>query len=179
MRFLTRKHLYPSNFEKLFSPPVTAGIKYLVVQDGVWNYNFTTSLAIVEYMEMMYKFFQIHDVSDRVQHIRQRNEDCTPYVSVDDEKLRWMMYTFPQYVDSIQQSSAENHVPGLTNETAQALKFTCKSTAECIEYLLRVSIFILWSQEHLVLMVLSPHSVSSECEEVLKMQLMPKSHIML
>ena len=145
VRFLTRKHLYPSNFEKmnvrraveLFSPPVTAAIKYLAVQDGVWNYNFTTSVATVEYMEMMYKFFQIHDVSDRIQYVRQRNEDCAPYISVDDERLSWMRYTFPQYVDSIQRNSAENHVPGLTKETAHALKFTCKSTAECIQYLLR------------------------------------------
>jgi hypothetical protein len=61
VRFLTKKHLYPSNFEKinvrpavqLFLPPVTAALEYLRKYSTSQD-DFSTSKATITYMDMMY-----------------------------------------------------------------------------------------------------------------------------
>jgi hypothetical protein len=141
VKFLTKKHIYPSNFEKMnvrraveiFSPQVTAAINYL---DKYENQDFSDTGETVKFMEMMYSFFKIHDVNDRTQHIRQLDKSAAPYININDDRLQWMLETLPAYVNSIQECSKQNKMSGLTKETAEALKFTTKSTAECIKYLL-------------------------------------------
>lgn len=61
VKFLTAKHLYPSNFEKMnvrraveiFSPSVSAAIKYLSIH-RTSIHDFSEAKATVLYMEMMY-----------------------------------------------------------------------------------------------------------------------------
>jgi hypothetical protein len=64
VRFLNKKPLYPSNFEKmnvkrpvqLFSPPVTAALKYLK-KYSISQDDSSTSKPTITYMEMMCMFF--------------------------------------------------------------------------------------------------------------------------
>lgn len=104
VKFLSKKHIYPSNFGKMiarravvvFSPQVTAVIKYLDQQN---------SEATVKFMEVMYTFFKIHDVSDRTQYIKQLDVKTAPYMNFNDERLKWMSEGLPEYIDSIQNLS--------------------------------------------------------------------------
>ena len=146
VKFLTRKHICPTNLEKMnvrravqvFSIEVRAAIEYL----GKYNNpGFVDVEETLKFMEMMHTFFKIHDVNDKTQHIRQLNENSAPYTDINDERLLWMLKTLPAYIDSIQLSSKANKMTGLTKETAEAVKFTAKSTAECIKYLLEESGF--------------------------------------
>lgn len=58
VKFLTEKHLYPSNFEKMnvrravevFSPPVTAALEYLRKYGNSSN-DFSESQATIAYMD--------------------------------------------------------------------------------------------------------------------------------
>ncbi|RZC42541.1 hypothetical protein BDFB_014446 [Asbolus verrucosus] len=105
VKFLTKKDLYPSNFDKInvlrgvqiFSPPVTSALKYLTVSKVE---GFENCSAIVIYMKNMYKFFQLHDVSNKTHHIHSLDINVAPYVEISD---------------------------GLTNETSEALIFTAES----------------------------------------------------
>lgn len=97
VRFLRKKHLYPSNFQKMkvypavqiFSPPVTASLKYLSEHGGAEFDHFKSCLPTVVYMETMYKFFQVHDVSNRKQYIKCRDSNTAPYLDFNDERLLW------------------------------------------------------------------------------------------
>jgi hypothetical protein len=55
----------------------------------------------------------------------------------------------------MQECSKNNNMKGLTKETAEALKFTAQSTAECIQFLLQdLGFYYIW-QEPLVRMLLN------------------------
>lgn len=78
VRFLTHKHLYPSNIEKmgvntapqLFSVPVTAASQYLKDQAGhTCNVAFATVGPTVTFLKVTCKWFALTDVSNTVQHI--------------------------------------------------------------------------------------------------------------
>ncbi|CAH1382837.1 unnamed protein product, partial [Tenebrio molitor] len=92
VRYLTKKHIYPSNLEKMkvrlavqiFSPPVTAALRYIAHHGGEEFAYFKDCSATVKYMENMYKFFQIHDVSNKTQHINQRDVNTAPYTNIED-----------------------------------------------------------------------------------------------
>jgi hypothetical protein len=84
----------------------------------------------------MYKFFQIHNVSNRTQYIRSFDSNITPYVDISDERLSWLNATVTNYIYDIQSSSSNVDMHGLSNETAYALTFTANSTYLCIKYLL-------------------------------------------
>jgi hypothetical protein len=72
VRYLTKKHLYPNNFEKMnvlravqiFSTTVTASIKFL---KEAGDQDFQEVGPTITFMENMYKFFQIHNVSSKTQ----------------------------------------------------------------------------------------------------------------
>lgn len=141
--YLTRKHIYPNTFEKmnvlravqLFSPDVTTALKYLAKYNDSLT-NFKEANATIQYLETIYKFFKLHDVSDRTQHFKQLDSNCTPYTEITDERLIWLSETFPQYIQDIQETSRLMNMKGLTKETAHALIFTAQSTSECVKYLL-------------------------------------------
>jgi hypothetical protein len=64
VRYLTKKHLFPSSFEKMnvlraiqiFAPTVTASLKFL--QEAV-DSRFLEVSSTISYMENMYHFFQV------------------------------------------------------------------------------------------------------------------------
>ncbi|KAJ3655828.1 hypothetical protein Zmor_014938 [Zophobas morio] len=141
VKFLTRNHIFPANAEKInvcravhvFSTEVRAAIEYLGKYNNPGSVDVEETLKL---MEMMHTFLKIHEVNDKTQHIRQVNENSAPGTDINDERLLWMLKTLPAYIDSIQLSSKANKMTGLTKETTEAVKFTAKSTAECLKYLL-------------------------------------------
>jgi hypothetical protein len=48
-------------------------------------------------METTYKFFQLHDVSNKTQHIHQRDANTAPYNNINDARLSWLNGEFIQY----------------------------------------------------------------------------------
>src|SRR5699024_10290767 len=81
-------------------------------------------------------FFQLHDLSDRTQCLRQLGQGYAAYTNINDERLHFLENKLPEYTDYIQVHSKENNMKGFTHETVEALKFTSKSTSECVKYLL-------------------------------------------
>ncbi|GLV34061.1 hypothetical protein CBL_05081 [Carabus blaptoides fortunei] len=117
---------------QILSSPVTGALEYLGKYPSHAKGDFPNSRATVTFMKMMNLFFKIHDVSDRLQHIRQLDETHAPFVDIGDDRLEWLQNTFQEYIDSIQRESKKNYKRGLTKETAHALKFTAYSTAKCV-----------------------------------------------
>lgn len=73
---------------------------------------------------MMYSFFIIYDVSDRVQHVKQLDNKSAPYMNINDNRLKWISEILPEYINSIQKLSKQHKLKELSNETAEAVKFT-------------------------------------------------------
>ncbi|GLV33416.1 hypothetical protein CBL_20157 [Carabus blaptoides fortunei] len=67
---------------QIFSSPVTAALEYLGKFPSHAKGDFSNSRATVTFMKMMNLFFKIHDVSDRLQHIRQLDETHAPFVDI-------------------------------------------------------------------------------------------------
>lgn len=146
VRNLTRRHVEPTNIDKMnvgravliFSPPVTAALEFLC-QNSTRHpkaFQFKDAHATITYMKNIYKWFSIHDVSNRQQHATSRNENKKHFFSLDDERLSWLENDFLQYISSLKQASSENKLQFLSKETYEALEFTTKSTVDCIKYLL-------------------------------------------
>ncbi|XP_049522070.1 uncharacterized protein LOC125944788 [Dermacentor silvarum] len=148
VRFLTRKHVHPTNIEKMnvrravqvFSPPVTAALKLLTEQAGhTCDASFAHFGSTVVFMDTMYRWFVLMDVSNCTQHIHQNDPDCKQYECERDERLGWLETEFLNYLAEIKrQSPAKNF---LTRETYQGLLFTTISNVECVRYLLKVMRF--------------------------------------
>jgi hypothetical protein len=146
IRYLTKKHLYPTNFEQMnvlraihiFSPAVSSSLKFL--QENK-HPQFQNVNGKIKYIETLYNFFQIHNVSSRNYYIRSLNSAVAPYIDISDERLHWLNVTFPNYIEDIQNSSFSAGLQGLTKETAHALIFTSRSTFLCVKFLLQQSGF--------------------------------------
>lgn len=142
VKFLTNKHLYPSNLEKMnvlraiqvFSPAVTSALQFL---KDCGDERFSNCQSTISYMQNMHHFFLIHNVSNTKHYIHSLNSNAAPYINISDERLQWLDTIFPNYIDNIQTNSAINGLPGLTAETSTALKFTAKSTCFTVKYLLQ------------------------------------------
>ncbi|KAH7976056.1 hypothetical protein HPB52_008528 [Rhipicephalus sanguineus] len=127
VRFLTRKHVYPTSMEKMnarravqvVSPPVTAALKLLKEQAGhTCDASFAHVGPTVVFMDTMYRWFTLMD----------NNPDCKQYESEDDERLGWLEASFLDYLAEIKrQSPAKNF---LTKETYEGLLITTISNVE-------------------------------------------------
>jgi hypothetical protein len=53
------------------------------------------------YIETLYNFFQIHNVSSRNYYIRSLNSAVAPYIDISDERLHWLNVTFPNYIEDV------------------------------------------------------------------------------
>lgn len=148
VRFLTRKRIYPTSMEKMnvrravqvVSPPVTAALKLLKEQAGhTCDASFAHVGPTVVFMDTMYWWFNLMDVSNCTQHVHQNNPDCKQYESEDDERLGWLETSFLDYLAEIKrQSPAKNF---LTKETYEGLLITTISNVECVRYLLTATRF--------------------------------------
>jgi hypothetical protein len=122
----------------IFSPAVSSSLKFL--QENK-HPQFQNVNGTIKYIETLYNFFQIHNVSSRNYYIRSLNSAVAPYIDISDERLHWLNVTFPNYIEDIQNSSFSAGLQGLTKETAHALIFTSRSTFLCVKFLLQQSGF--------------------------------------
>ncbi|KAH6948060.1 hypothetical protein HPB50_022770 [Hyalomma asiaticum] len=130
VRFLTRKHVFPTNMEKMnvqravqvFSPPVTAALKLLQEQAGhTCDASFAGVGPTVQFMDTVHRWFVLMDVSNCTQHMHQKNADCKQFESAGDEWLIWLETSFLNYLADLKsQCLAKNF---LTKETYEGLKF--------------------------------------------------------
>lgn len=148
VRYLTRRHVSPTSFERqkvklaldVFSPPVVAAIKMYA------SFNtpgFENVKETITFIENVFKFWTVHDVSNTTHHVTARMEDKAPFSSMTDERLAWLEEEFPDYLKKWQDETS-NRNEYLSKETSDALIFTCRSTAACIRYLLQAGfLFVL------------------------------------
>lgn len=151
VRYLTRKHLEPSSFEKMnvlhavqvFSPAVSATLEYMKNNNFrlISQVDFSEAGPTVRFMKNVYKFFTVHDISDKTQHLRRNNPDSMMFYSPADERLRWLRDDFCKYIQEVQESSKALKMKGLTKETYDAIIFTVESTVSCIIHLLQSGFF--------------------------------------
>ncbi|XP_077485881.1 uncharacterized protein LOC144096945 [Amblyomma americanum] len=148
VRFLTRKHVFPSNIEKMnvsravqvFSPPVTAALKLLQEQAGhICDMSFAAVGPTIKFMDIMHRWFLLMDVSNCAQHIQQKQPDSRQYDSSGDSRLSWLMPSFQSCLQSMQRHCQAKQF--LSKETYQALVMTTTSNVECIKHLLAVESF--------------------------------------
>ncbi|KAH7974015.1 hypothetical protein HPB49_008410 [Dermacentor silvarum] len=149
VRFLTRKHVYPTNIEKMgvrtaiqiFSPPVTAALSFLKDQAGhTCDAKFASVGPTVEFMANMYRWFVLMDVSNCQQHIHQNNPDTRQFSDAEDPRLHWLELVFLEYVEILKEASRPENF--LTKETYHALVFTTVSNVQCIQFLLNECDFL-------------------------------------
>ncbi|KAM7281720.1 uncharacterized protein ISCGN_006348 [Ixodes scapularis] len=139
VRFLSRKHLFPSNIEKmnakravqLFSPEVTAVVKHLQEQAGhTSDLLYADAGPTIFFMDSVYRWFILHDTSNCTQHIHQRYPDVRQYDHPDDPRLEWLEFSFPAYLEQIKSTASPSQF--LTTETYEALLLTTYSTVACV-----------------------------------------------
>ncbi|KAG8180614.1 hypothetical protein JTE90_018232 [Oedothorax gibbosus] len=122
------------------SPPVVAAIKFLKENSSRHPsaFEFKNAGATIEFLENVYKWFSIHDVCNKTQHIYSRNPNKEHFYSVDDQHLDWLINDFLQYLNAIKQACSEHDPPlhFLSDQTHEAIELTTRSTVECIRYLL-------------------------------------------
>uniref|UniRef100_A0A147BC10 Putative transposase protein n=1 Tax=Ixodes ricinus TaxID=34613 RepID=A0A147BC10_IXORI len=144
VRFLSRKHVYPSNIEKMnvsraidvLSPDVTSTLRYLKDQAGhSSNTSFASSGPTITFMESMYRWFLLHDTSNKSQHERQRFPDVRHYDDPQDSRLEWLETAFPLYLEDLK-TRANTPRQFLSKETYEALLLTTYSTVSCVRHLL-------------------------------------------
>ncbi|XP_050038332.1 uncharacterized protein [Dermacentor andersoni] len=149
VRYLSRKHVFPNNIEKmnvvraiqLISPAVTAVLQHLQEQAGhTCHISFASAGPTITFMENFYRWFVLHDTSNTVQHLRQRFPDVKQYDSTEDARLEWLEVTMPMYLHELK-TRCTHPREFLTKETYEAFLTTTYSTVACIKHLLRADKF--------------------------------------
>lgn len=144
VRCLTRKHVYPNNIEKMnviravevFSLDVTSALEFLKEQAGHGSHpSFAFAGPAIVFMKNIFRWFTLHDTSNKVQHIHQRFPDTRHFDNCDDDRLEWLNVTFPLYIEDLKKKSTSPR-GFLTTETYEALLLTTYSTAACVRHLL-------------------------------------------
>lgn len=139
VRFLTRKHVAPTNMERMrvrwaydvFRPEVVAALKLL---NHYKIPGFENVHPLIEFLTMFYRWWQIHDVCNTSQYIRFRMADKMPFYGPNDERLIWLETTFLPWL--LRWKNGANSNQFLTQETYEAIVLTTKSTIACVRYLL-------------------------------------------
>lgn len=139
-RNLTRKHVYPSNLEKMnvlravqvFSPQVIAALEQLQENSSgdPTLHLFKGASSTIHFMKTMKQWFDIHDTTYT------GSGQKMPICEKNDPRLSWLENEFSHYVQGIQENSVAFGKDGFTDETFQALLFSTKSTVETTRFLL-------------------------------------------
>ncbi|KAH7946529.1 hypothetical protein HPB52_000645 [Rhipicephalus sanguineus] len=139
-RNLTRKHVYPSNLEKMnvlravqtFSLQVTEALSHLQEnrRGDPALYSFREVTPTILFMKMMKQWFDIHDT------VYSGSENKRPISEENDPRMVWLEKDFTCYVKNVQEASIASGKGELTSETYHALLFTTKATVEATKFLL-------------------------------------------
>ncbi|XP_049516704.1 uncharacterized protein LOC125942564 [Dermacentor silvarum] len=145
VRNLSRKHVFPSNIEKMnvkravevLAPDVTSALEFLKEQAGhSCHPHFAAAGPSILFMKNIYRWFLLHDNSNRQQYIHQNCPDIRHYDDAYDSRLEWLEVTLPLYIEELKKNSTSPR-GFLTKETCEALLLTTYSTVACIRYLLK------------------------------------------
>ncbi|KAK8769863.1 hypothetical protein V5799_013673 [Amblyomma americanum] len=141
---LTKKHLWPSNFEKMnvsravdiFSPQVTSVLRFLQQhRHRLGAPGFEDCLPTVEFMETVYKWFSARNIKSTTFCTASRDAWKMPFYSASDERLQWLEAECLDYFASWKEGTIHK-LEYLTVETHEALTVTTKSTVMCTKHLL-------------------------------------------
>ncbi|KAH6925841.1 hypothetical protein HPB50_011089 [Hyalomma asiaticum] len=81
VRYLSRKHVYPNNIEKMnvaraiqvLSPDVSAALEHLRDQAGhTSSVSFADAGQTIIFMQNIYRWFVLHDTSNTTQHVHKK-----------------------------------------------------------------------------------------------------------
>ncbi|KAH7953949.1 hypothetical protein HPB49_014536 [Dermacentor silvarum] len=98
VRYLSRKHVYPNNIEKInvaraiqvLSPDVTAALEHLRNQAGhTSSDSFADAGQTVIFLQNTYRWFVLHDPSNTTQHIQKKWPDTRQFDDAEDARLEW------------------------------------------------------------------------------------------
>ncbi|KAH8029500.1 hypothetical protein HPB51_000750 [Rhipicephalus microplus] len=99
VRFLTQKHVEPTNFEKmhvgravqLFSDDVISALSFLKEYPSRHPQaeKFRNVEATILFMKMMQKWFAIHNVANQTAHVHMRQPDQVHFFCATDQRLGW------------------------------------------------------------------------------------------
>ncbi|KAH6919553.1 hypothetical protein HPB50_029469 [Hyalomma asiaticum] len=106
------------------SPDVTSALEFLKEQAGHSCHPiFAAGGPTIVFMENIYRWFILHDTSNKLQHVHQRFPDVRYYDYPADERLERLEVTFPEYMENLKKQAT--HARGfLTTETYEALLLT-------------------------------------------------------
>ncbi|KAH9366648.1 hypothetical protein HPB48_000591 [Haemaphysalis longicornis] len=140
-RNLTRKHIYPSNLEKMnvlravqvFSLQVTAALCHLKENCGgdPSLYSYRGASQTIFFMNMMKQWFDVHDT------IYKGSDHKRPISNKDDPRLLWLEKEFTDYINEVQDASLASGKGAFTEQTFHALLFTSRATVDATRFLLR------------------------------------------
>lgn len=141
--FLSRKHVAPTNFEKMnvkrakdiFSSEVITALQCLKDNSSHFkSQDFQSCGATITFLKMIKKWFEIHDVrSTSLQHLM---PEKMHFFNISDERLEWLENDFPSYLAEIRNASNEQGMEFLSKDTYEAVLLTSSSTVQCTKYLL-------------------------------------------
>ncbi|KAH8040645.1 hypothetical protein HPB51_011960 [Rhipicephalus microplus] len=144
VRNLTQKHVYPTNFEKLsvkravevFSPQacIRKGVNPFSV--SVTHSQILYCLPTIELMEMIFKWFTIHNIRNTTFHVVSRDQNRMPFSSPDDDRLIWLEQEFLPFF-AAWKAAAPHKRAFISLETYEALQLTTMSTVQCTQFLIR------------------------------------------
>ncbi|KAH8031884.1 hypothetical protein HPB51_021073 [Rhipicephalus microplus] len=150
VRYLSRKHVYLNNIEKMnvaraiqvFSPDVTAALEHLRDQAGhTSSVSFGVAGQTIIFMQNIDRWFVLHDTSNTTQHIHKKWPDTRQFDDAEDARLEWLEVTLPMYFDELEKS-CRSQKEFLTKERYEAFLLTTYSTNACIKYLLTEEKFL-------------------------------------
>ncbi|KAM7307482.1 uncharacterized protein ISCGN_011118 [Ixodes scapularis] len=151
VRFLTQKHLEPTNFEKmhvgravqLFSDDVIPALSFLKEYPSRHPQadKFRNAGATILFMKMMPKWFAVHNVANQTAHVHMRQPDQMHSFCATDERLQWLEKDFPDYLKALNNSCKRSGKKFLSAETYEALLLTSKFTGLCVKFLLESGFF--------------------------------------
>ncbi|XP_069673471.1 uncharacterized protein [Periplaneta americana] len=142
--FLTRKHIAPTNFEKMnvkrakdiFSLKVIMALEYLKDHSQqIGAHEFCNAEATITFMKNIKKWFDIDDVNSS--NTDMHKPEKIHFFNIDHKRLQWLVHHFPRYLAKIKDASEKEEKGFLSKETYQAILVTSSSTVECVRYLLQ------------------------------------------
>lgn len=139
-RFLSRKHIAPTNFEKMkvcfardtFLPEVTASLRTM---KDLNLREFENVEKLCCFLEYFWNCYNYHDVCNLTQSTFQRLDIKKPFLDEDDTRLYELDVEIPAMLTHWF-TTKKNPMECFTKETLDAIIFTSRSTSKCIKYLL-------------------------------------------
>nr|XP_037274625.1 uncharacterized protein LOC119167271 [Rhipicephalus microplus] len=125
----------------IFSVQVTSVLRFLQQHGHRLGANgFQNCLPTLEFMEVVQKWFALHNIKSTTLHWTSRDALRMPFYSADDERLLWLETECLQYFAQWKESTLHKK-EFLSEETYEALRVTTLSTVLCTRHLLQLGFY--------------------------------------